>query len=590
MPVSELPHSAERSSFDAVVEYQATISGDDHELQRLVALAADVCDAPMAMVAIGKNDRRHLVVGHNVPESCDVSDSTLGSHDLDENRLFIVEDGNADARFHDDPWVAGDAGVRFYAAAPIVDTHHQTVGCLCVMDVVKRKLDERQQNALRVLGQQVLAQLELRRQRREAGYRQALVEIWQSDLSDRTAAVRRITETASRVLGVERVGLWNFDAGHGVLVLEDLYSRSKHRHDAGDVLRADEFPKYFEALRPARTLALSDAANDPRSSELAGVYLIPNGIGAMLDVPVRTAGALGSVLCHEHVGPARSWSPAEQDFAGSMADLAATVAEASQRRRVERELHDLNDDLEIRIGERTAALEHAIRDLESFNYTVSHDLRAPLRAINGFATVLTEHIDGDLEPEATESLDAIRRNATAMSRLLDDLLAFSRLSRRDVGTGTVDVSAVAREVVRETIDPEDLPATEIRVAETPRATADEELVRQLIAHLLDNALKYSRSRTRRIVEFVGRTDGDFVVYGIHDNGSGFDTRYARHIFDPFTRLDADPSPEGTGVGLAIARRIVERHGGRIWADGRPGDGASFFFSLPAASGGDEPES
>ena len=183
-----------------------------------------------------------------------------------------------------------------------------------------------------------------------------------------------------------------------------------------------------------------------------------------------------------------------------------------QKKDVERELHDLNDDLEIRIGERTAALEHAIRDLESFNYTVSHDLRAPLRAINGFATVLTEHIDGDLEPEATESLDAIRRNATAMSRLLDDLLAFSRLSRRDVGTGTVDVSAVAREVVRETIDPEDLPATEIRVAETPRATADEELVRQLIAHLLDNALKYSRSRTRRIVEFVGRTDGAAVMW------------------------------------------------------------------------------
>ena len=267
--------------------------------------------------------------------------------------------------------------------------------------------------------------------------------------------------------------------------------------------------------------------------------------------------------------------PGRRGFIGGVAvDVTAQTA-AEQR------VRELNETLERRVEERTAELTNANRELEAFSYSVSHDLRAPLRAIDGYARMITEDYGPLLDAEGERFLGVIRSESRRMARLIDDLLAFSRVGRTALSPTVVDVAALAREVMAEIRA--GLPGRELilDVGEIPHAEGDRTILRHAVMNLMQNAVKYSKPSGPVLVRFRGEEGADFNTYCVRDSGVGFDMTYAHKLFGVFQRLHSDEEFEGTGVGLAIVRRIVERHGGRCWAEGEVGAGAAFFFTLPA---------
>lgn len=256
------------------------------------------------------------------------------------------------------------------------------------------------------------------------------------------------------------------------------------------------------------------------------------------------------------------------------------VTEAALRRS-ETLFRDLNAGLESRVSQRTAQLEEANRELEAFSYSVSHDLRAPLRAIDGFSRMIVEDHAESLGPEGRRLLDVVSANARKMSLLIDDLLRLSRLGRGEIRLATIDMEALARAAFEEIVEePAARERVDFRVARLPRVEGDPALLRQVWINLLSNAVKFSAARERPVVEVGGALDGGSAVFSVKDDGAGFDMAYAGRLFGVFQRLHGPSEFEGTGVGLALVKRIVLRHGGRVWAEGAPGQGAKFSFSLP----------
>lgn len=241
---------------------------------------------------------------------------------------------------------------------------------------------------------------------------------------------------------------------------------------------------------------------------------------------------------------------------------------------------------EVALTERTTQLETANKELEAFSYSVSHDLRAPLRHIHGFAGLLEKHSAESLDERGHRYVTTIREAALQMGRLIDDLLAFSRVSRTPLALAEVDHDALLAGVVRDGRYEADGRAINWEISPLPRVRADVAMLRQVWVNLIDNAVKYSRGASpAHIAVSCHATDGATPehVFSVHDNGVGFDPAYAGKLFGVFQRLHDSTQFEGTGIGLANVRRIVTRHGGRTWAEGEAGNGATFFFSLPRSS-------
>jgi two-component system sensor kinase len=246
------------------------------------------------------------------------------------------------------------------------------------------------------------------------------------------------------------------------------------------------------------------------------------------------------------------------------------------------EVQRARSDLETQVVERTRALSETNAELEAFSYSVSHDLRAPLRAIHGFARILLEDHGTGLDPEAKRVLGVIDENTRRMGQLIDDLLSFSRLGRKELETARVDMAELVRGVVEEVRRHAGDRPLEITVGSLPPARGDRNMLRQAVTNLVDNAAKFTRKRAPGRIEVGHQDNGAEAVYYVKDNGAGFDPRYASKLFGVFQRLHRAEEFEGTGVGLAIVQRVVSRHGGRVWAEGKLDAGATFYFTLPGA--------
>ncbi|MDD5628196.1 MAG: response regulator [Elusimicrobia bacterium] len=251
----------------------------------------------------------------------------------------------------------------------------------------------------------------------------------------------------------------------------------------------------------------------------------------------------------------------------------------AEQRFSDEKIRKLNESLADQVALRTAELEEANKELESFTYSVSHDLKAPLRAIDGFAGILEEEHARSLDDEAKRLLRTIRKNVAAMRRLIDDLLGFSHLSSHKLVSSAIDMSASAQAVWEELKCGCGGRKVELVIQDLPPAQGDPSLIRQVLANLISNAVKFTAGREPARIEVGGEKDQGFNRYYVKDNGAGFDMANADRLFGVFQRLHRADEFEGTGVGLAIVKRIVQRHGGRVWAQAQPEAGAAFFFTL-----------
>jgi len=269
------------------------------------------------------------------------------------------------------------------------------------------------------------------------------------------------------------------------------------------------------------------------------------------------------------------------EYPETTANLLASVATVlllrfvTRERELARELQDMTGELEERVRERTA-------ELESFAYSVSHDLRTPLRAIDGYTQLLKQNHVDQLDDEGRRLLRVVRESTQTMGTLIDDLLTLSRLGRREMDTCPLEMDRLTRDAYDEVCRTRSAAAdVTFEVQSLPSAVGDPSMMGHVMSNLLSNAVKFSRTEAAPRVEVGGERQNDEVVFYVRDNGVGFDTEFADKLFGVFERLHDEDAFEGTGVGLAIVDRIIQRHDGRVWAESTQGEGATFYFSLPA---------
>jgi len=293
----------------------------------------------------------------------------------------------------------------------------------------------------------------------------------------------------------------------------------------------------------------------------------PTFVKSLAMVPIRTLapiGAIGNYWATHHM-PTQE----EMNLLQSLADITAVTIENV----------NVYAELEQRVADRTAQLEAANKELEAFSYSVSHDLRAPLRSILGYSDILREDNFDQLNESGKQILNTVQQNARKMNTLIEDLLQFSKLGKKPLEKSQVNNQKLVKHVIEE-MDPVQTAKASISISEMYPIEADISLLKQVWINLIGNAIKYSSKKENPVIEIGSYKSGNEITFVVKDNGAGFDTRYADKLFGAFQRLHKYAEFPGSGVGLALVQRIINRHGGKVWAEGKVNEGAAFYFTLP----------
>ena len=337
---------------------------------------------------------------------------------------------------------------------------------------------------------------------------------------------------------------------------------------------------FGEVLTTGRVVIANGAAAEPRRDGGPGEH---PALSAFLGIPLVSnqefIGVIG--LANRPGGYSEEFAAYLEPVVKACANLLTAWRIDQQRITAEEEIRQLNASLEQRVRERTAELELAVKELDAFSYSISHDLRAPLRAVDGYSRMLLEDFAPRLDDEGRRKVDVIRSETRRMGQLIDDLLAFSRLSRQKTEAEVIDMHALAQKVFDElaALDPDRRLRLDLHLL--PLAYGTRAMIRQVWVNLISNAIKFTKERVLGEIEIDAREGDDGApVYYVRDNGAGFDMRHVSKLFGVFQRLHGQQEFQGTGVGLALVQRIVQRHGGRVWAEGKVGHGATFYFTIP----------
>ena len=408
--------------------------------------------------------------------------------------------------------------------------------------------------------------------------------IHQFRFKHKDGAWRWIESTFTNLLpsiGVEAIVVNYRDISHGKEFEEELKIAKKIFEHSIDMLCVAGFDGYFKVLNPAwsKTLGWSteELLSKPWISYVhAGDIDATSQIKSVIINGQEIFQFKNRYICKDGSIKWLSWNtfpyPAENIMFGVARDVTDMI-------NAENEIRELNDELESRVIKRTAQLEDANKNLEAFSYSVSHDLRSPLRAISGFSKILIEEYSEDLKPEMKRLLVDIISNSLNMNQLIDDLLEFSRLGRKKIRKVSINMTNLFQEIFDELKVLENKRVVILKLKNLHAGFGDYSLIKQVIKNLLSNAIKYTSKKTKAVITIDSLEKENEVIYSVSDNGVGFDMKYVEKIFVVFQRLHSKNEFEGTGVGLAIAKNIITRHGGKIWVESRINEGTKFYFSL-----------
>jgi len=540
LPPNESARLATLLSFD-ILDSPAETEFDD-----LTRLASQICETPIALISLIDADRQWFKSRVGLDAGATPRELAFCSHAILADDVMVVQNATDDVRFADNPLVEGDPGIRFYAGMPLTAKDGNHMGTLCVIDRVPRTLSAMQIGALRTLGRQVVRQMELRiasrRLARESAFRQTILNSAAESIISTTpeGIITTFSRGSEKLLGYKAAEL----VGKCTPAII---------HDPAEV-----------------------AAHAARLTEELGRPVEP-GFEAFV------------AKAHGGGSETREWTYIRRD--GTRVPVLLSVSEvADEKGAVLGFIGVARDITELKCAqadlERLAAeLTRSNRDLEHFASIASHDLQEPLRMVTGYMDLLGRRYRGRLDAQADEFIGFALDGAKRMKTLIRDLLAYSRIGTREKVCESVAMSRpidLALENLKLVIAEKQ---AEISVGPMPAISADPVLLTQLFQNLIGNALKFAGKETPRIAITARRGEGEWI-FSVADKGIGIEDKYLVRIFEIFHRLHSREEYPGTGIGLALCKRIVEIHGGRIWAESEPHRGSVFHFSLPTDEGKD----